>query len=636
MSSVQEPPLAFDDLAIDFVGRRLTRGGLALALEPKAFDVLALLARSPGTAFTRDQILDAVWGHRHVTPGVLNRVMTMLRHALGEDAQSPRYLRTLHGVGYRFDLPPAAAPVVEADIVADLAVPPRLPRRRWRLAALVAAGLVIALGLWLARGREIDPAPARVATAVPTLIVMPLRPIGADGGAADIAAGLSEELIGTLSRIAGLRVIARESTSLAAAAGGAGAGLDRRLGITHALEGSLRQSGESLRVSIRLTEMANGRTLWAQDFDRRAEDVLALQRDIAQAVATALTLRLALAPTPRGGDAQFLQRYFAARALVGLRTRIAPEQVERGEVEFRELVFQRPDDARTHAGLAMALEARAFQHPPLAGALRQEAAREADRALRLDPAQADALGVQAAAACRAERWEDCVSGSERAIAIAPSDSALRFQQAMALASMGYLARAEAIVRAGRQRDPLSAVWPFALARLLDTQGRHDEAYATYGTRTMSSSPYGPWYNAVWRGDLGAAATIADAIDQSAYDDAVSLEPAYAATTAALRDPRRWPAAVAAMEAWEAQSGHMNFLRVLVPGADPAPLLADLATTRRRSYSTWDLLVWTRDTAFLREGPAFQRYLADSGIGAYWRRHGYPPQCAPRGEVVACR
>lgn len=110
MSTPLPPPLTFDDLVIDFAGRRLLRGGVEQPLEPKAFDVLALLAGAPGRAFTRDQILDAVWGHRHVTPAVLNRIMSLLRHALGEDAQHPRYLHTLYGVGYRFNLP-AAAPV---------------------------------------------------------------------------------------------------------------------------------------------------------------------------------------------------------------------------------------------------------------------------------------------------------------------------------------------------------------------------------------------------------------------------------------------------------------------------------------------------------------------------------------------
>jgi DNA-binding winged helix-turn-helix (wHTH) protein len=90
MPSPPPSALAFDDVVLDVTGRRLLRAGQPVALEPKAFDVLALLASSPGQAFTRDQILDAVWGHRHVTPGVLNRIMTLLRHALGEEAQAPR------------------------------------------------------------------------------------------------------------------------------------------------------------------------------------------------------------------------------------------------------------------------------------------------------------------------------------------------------------------------------------------------------------------------------------------------------------------------------------------------------------------------------------------------------------------
>ena len=102
---------AFDDIVIDLEGRRLLRAGQVQPLEPKAFGVLELLTGSPGHVFSREEILDAVWGHRHVTPGVLNRIMTLLRHALGEDAQSPRYLHTVHGYGYRFDLlRPGATP----------------------------------------------------------------------------------------------------------------------------------------------------------------------------------------------------------------------------------------------------------------------------------------------------------------------------------------------------------------------------------------------------------------------------------------------------------------------------------------------------------------------------------------------
>src|SRR5690349_2933918 len=95
--------LVLDDVVVDFARRRVTRGGVEQALEPKAFAVLELLVASPGRAFTRDEILDTVWGHRHVTQSVLNRIVSLLRQALGEDAQQPRLLHTVHGVGYRFE-----------------------------------------------------------------------------------------------------------------------------------------------------------------------------------------------------------------------------------------------------------------------------------------------------------------------------------------------------------------------------------------------------------------------------------------------------------------------------------------------------------------------------------------------------
>jgi DNA-binding winged helix-turn-helix (wHTH) protein len=166
---VDDPaPLVFDRVVIDRAARRVLRDGVAQPLEPKAFAVLLLLAEAPGHAFTRDEILDAVWGHRHVTPGVLNRVMTLLRHALGEDAHTPRYIHTLHGVGYRFDLPvfPLPAPEPKAgthdsdsDVVAGTTPPPggfrrrtddqRPPRLRWpKWWWMVAVLVVLAYAAW--------------------------------------------------------------------------------------------------------------------------------------------------------------------------------------------------------------------------------------------------------------------------------------------------------------------------------------------------------------------------------------------------------------------------------------------------------------------------------------------------------
>ena len=656
MSELPSPCLAFDCYLIDFAGRRLLRDGEPVALEPKAFAVLALLASAPGRALGRDEILDAVWGHRHVTPGVLNRIMTLLRHALGEDAHAPHYLHTLHGVGYRFDLPsavPSPRPAQSPGTV-DAVPPPASPAtaspsarppgrdRGWRMVVLLALLALLAataaVALWL---RPRGPAPAgppAVATTVapPTLIVMPLKAIGEEADA-DSAAGLSDELISALARIQGLRVISQESTGLATAQSAAVPALVPRLGITHALQGSLRQSGERLRFHLRLSEAASGRTLWVQDYDRAAADVLALQREVAQAVATALTLELGLARWPRagGGDAEFLRRYFAAQALMKP-AKDNVDGIERAETEFRQLVRLRPDDARARAGLALALERRAFNHPPLAAGLRAEAALEAALAQRLDPSLAAPYQVQASAACRSNQWERCLQLYERAIASAPSDSQPNFQYAMALAALGYLDRAEALMRTEMERDPINPAWRFGYGRLLDTLGRHAEARLQLD-RSAPFSPYARWFNAAWRGDYPGALRLAESMGQRA--DATRYEriyrASYVAASRALQDPALWPQAEEAMRASEQQTGLMNFLRVLSPRSRPSELVAGLDRVREGSYSTWDLLLWTHDLAHLRRDPAFQEYLRDNGILAYWQRHGYPRQCRPLGEGASC-
>jgi DNA-binding winged helix-turn-helix (wHTH) protein len=213
--------ISFDRVEIDLAGRRLFVDAVAMPLEPKAFGVLALLAQHPGRVFTRDEILDAVWGHRHVTPGVLNRIVTLLRHALGETAERTRYLSTVHAVGYRFDAPvrfsaergsamavPAApatgnaepgasattitaiessAAIVEpspapAAALRDPTAPNRVrvsggPRnavssRMW-LAAFAAAAVIAAMILWPRTTPVLPKSATTSATAAPTLVVLP-------------------------------------------------------------------------------------------------------------------------------------------------------------------------------------------------------------------------------------------------------------------------------------------------------------------------------------------------------------------------------------------------------------------------------------------------------------------------------
>jgi non-specific serine/threonine protein kinase len=96
---------AFGDVVIDAGAHRLLRAGKEIAVEPKAFSVLLEFLAHPGQLLSRDQLLDAVWGHSFVTPATLNRLIVQLRRALADDAEHPRCIQTVHGLGYRFIAP---------------------------------------------------------------------------------------------------------------------------------------------------------------------------------------------------------------------------------------------------------------------------------------------------------------------------------------------------------------------------------------------------------------------------------------------------------------------------------------------------------------------------------------------------
>jgi non-specific serine/threonine protein kinase len=96
---------AFADVLIDAGAHRLLRAGKEIAVEPKAFSVLLEFLAHPGQLLSRDQLLDAVWGHSFVTPATLNRLIVQLRRALADDADHPQCIQTVHGLGYRFIAP---------------------------------------------------------------------------------------------------------------------------------------------------------------------------------------------------------------------------------------------------------------------------------------------------------------------------------------------------------------------------------------------------------------------------------------------------------------------------------------------------------------------------------------------------
>ena len=110
-NDMTEGPLIylFDQMRVEPEAHRVFRAGRPIELEPKAFALLLQFIEHPQELLDRNRLLDAVWGHHHVAPATLNRIIALLRRALGDDVANPRYIQTVHGLGYRFALTPPPA-----------------------------------------------------------------------------------------------------------------------------------------------------------------------------------------------------------------------------------------------------------------------------------------------------------------------------------------------------------------------------------------------------------------------------------------------------------------------------------------------------------------------------------------------
>jgi len=650
--------IAFDDVEIDLDGHRLTVGGNDVALEPKAFTVLTLLASHPGKTLTHNDILDAVWGHRHVTQNVLHRAITLLRQALGGHSPPRQYIHTVHGVGYRFDagvrrLPqPAAAAIGESapaalpkranendasiPVIGDASTPSVLVREaaengrsrqvhpRWKffLLAITASAVLLAVAAAFVFRTSPSPTPAS-----PTLVVLPMHAIGDDKGESAFAEGLSEELTTRLARIDGLRLISSTSATRAQHDGFDAAQLAERLHVTHALEGSLREDGDQLRIDLRLVETPSGRTVWAQGYDRKLADVFTLQQDIAQAVASALALHIGLArSTTSPPDPRVFREYLELRHIFLTGTDMA--KYDQAEKDLGTLAARAPDFAPAHSLLALNL-ASDFEGP----GREADALREARRALALDANDAYAHATLGLLAEKNRDWITTKKEYGIALVLNPSDAVMHNITGMWLSRLGYEDLAVAQEEIAYASDPLGYWVAYNLGVQLDVTGQHDAAKRYLDQLpNLENAPIAftvdaRWRNAIRRRDFPAARDIAaHASNEMGFADALT------AVTDALIDPSRWPQADAAITTYETKTGSPNRLRVFAPHPNAEALLAGFETGTQHPNGK---LLWATEFGVLRRDPAFRGFLKRMKFIDYWNANDWPPQCKPDGDSARC-
>lgn len=354
----------FDDVKVDAGAHRFERGGREYVLEPKAFGVLLEFLGHPGMLLTSDQLLDAVWGHRHVTSSVLKRVVVNLRKALGDNASEPRYIETVHGLGYRFigpvraESPSSVSTVSKAmpdGLVEGLSgssgVVGSLVSGAGRVPMAVALVVLVAttLVLWLVFPKQDD------ATVVPpvgktSLAVLPILAFGGERNELVAAAdGLSESLIDAFARTPGMIVEGRESSFALGRANTSPSGVADAFGVDYVLNGELYAEGEILRLNVGLWRRGETVPVWTSERELPREQLFRVLIPIVTETRSAMGLVTHTIPPVLHAAVPSQDLYWLGRYHWYRRT---PQSLARALVYFHRSVEQDERFALGHAGIA--------------------------------------------------------------------------------------------------------------------------------------------------------------------------------------------------------------------------------------------------------------------------------------------
>lgn len=459
----------FDRFQADDTDFRLLADGVPVPLEPKALRLLLYLIQNRGRLVRKQELLNAVWADAAVTESALTRSVGLLRKALDDDSREPRFIETVPTAGYRFiadvDTDIAAA---EAAAIQPLAPPTQGPqlqtsskrRSHFRLAGIVVACLAALAMAWLLASRH-HSAPIR------SLAVLPLDNLSGDPSQEYFADGMTDELITQLARIPNLRVVSRTSVMAGRDSRRSLPDIARQLDVDAIVEGSIVRSGSRIRITAQLIDARTDRHLWAQSFEGPAADVLSLQDNVAQQIATQARFILA-APSPRppvnpaAHDAYLRGRYFFNK-----------QDFSHSLEYFQQAIALDSSYASAYAGYASALDAAATFRIGSPEQLMPKALAAAQRAIQLDAQNGEAYTALGSVQTIYEwNWAAAEQNLTRGVSLNPNGSIAEFKYAVYLDAAGRTQDAVTHMRRAVQLDPLS----FLVNRRLGVALYYDHQY----------------------------------------------------------------------------------------------------------------------------------------------------------------
>jgi TolB-like protein/Flp pilus assembly protein TadD len=415
----------------DFRAGELRKRGVKVKLQEQPLQILQMMLQRPGEVVTRDELRHKIWPADTFVDfeqGLYNAVRR-LRDALKDSAEKPRFIETLSRRGYRF------------------------------------------IGTIEASPRQIQ-----------SLAVLPLENLSCDPEQEYFAEGLTEALITTLAKIGELRVISRTSVMLYKGVRKPLPEIARELGVDAVVEGTVLRAGERVRITAQLIDAPKESHLWAESYERDLRDVLALQAEVAQAIAREIQVKL----TPQEQvhfaqvypvDPEAYEAYLKARYHWNRRSR---EGLAEAVHYFQDAIVKDPTYAAAYTGLADCLSVLGFWSfvPPNEGCGKAKGL--AQKALQIDNGLAEAHSSLAFATMSYDY--DFVTAErefERSIALNPGYVTAHHLFGWCLSVMGRYEEGYTEIKRAIRLDPRSSVLYWCLGFVYRRGRRYDEAIEQY-------------------------------------------------------------------------------------------------------------------------------------------------------------
>lgn len=483
---MQDPIYRFGEFELIASESELRTSHSSRRLQEKPLLLLQVLLEHPQRVVTREQLRDRLWGRDTFVDYEqgINVAVKKVRDALGDSAESPKFIETIAKKGYRFLVP---VEVSGAEVVLEVLPLPQIApiparaevgsdARRSMLRPGIFVALAIAvlsgIGLYSVRVKTQHTRP----TQVHSLAVLPLRNLSSDPGQEYFADGITEELITNLAQSLPLRVISRTSVMRYRQTNEPISQIGRELGVEAIVEGAVARAGDRVVVTVQLIDAPKDRHLWAQQYDRNLEDFLGVEAELSREIASRVGGTLISQTQNRVANArrvnpQVYELYLKGRYFWNKRTE---EGVIRAAEYFQQAVKLDPEYAPGYVGLA---DCYMFGQPPFPMRILALKAKEMlTKALELDDTLGEAHATLGLLAQNSEwDWVAAEREYKRAIELNPNYATAHQWYGEHLALTAKFNESLEEMKLARELDPLSLVILKDTGEMYYVARKYDEA-----------------------------------------------------------------------------------------------------------------------------------------------------------------